>query len=88
MEDCGEYMRDKHGDKWFGTEDRPMKPLRNNGGELTELGKDLEAVCDIMWRAFNSDWFEYPVGSRLHFMRFPEKYQKLARDGAPVYLES
>ena len=65
-----------------------MKPLRNDGGELTELGKDLEAVSDIMWRAFNSDWFDYPVGSRLHFMRFPKKYQKLARDGAPVYFES
>lgn len=38
-----------------------MKPLRNDGGELTELGKDLEAVSDIMWRAFNSDWFDYPV---------------------------
>ena len=88
MEDCGEYMRDKHGDKWFGTDGRPMKPLRDNGGELTELGKDLEAVSDIMWRAFNSDWFEYPVGSRLHFMRFPEKYQKMARDGAPVYFET
>ena len=31
MEDCGEYMRDKHGDKWFGTDDRPMKPLRDIG---------------------------------------------------------
>lgn len=61
MEVCSKYMRDKQGDKWFGTEDRPMKPLRNDGGELTELGKDLEAVSDIMWRAFNSDWFDYPV---------------------------
>ena len=87
MEDCGKHMRERHGDKWFGAGDQPMKPLRDGGGELTELGMDLEAVSDIMWRAFNADWFTYPVGSRLHFMRFPEKYQKLARDGAPVFFE-
>ena len=85
--DCSQYMRDKHGDKWFGSDGTPMKPLRDKGGDLNELGKDLEAVSDIMWRAFNADWFEYPVGSRLHFMRFPEKYRNLARDGVPVFFE-
>ena len=88
MDDCGQYMRDQHGAKWFGSEDQPMKPLRDKGGNLTNLGMDLEGVSDIMWRAFNADWFNYPVGSRLHFMRFPEKYRNLARDGAPVYFES
>ena len=40
---------------------------------------------EIVWRAANNGWFEYPLGSRLHYFRFPVKYRILARDGVPSF---
>ncbi len=44
---------------------------------------DVTAMREIVWRASNNGWFEYPFGSRLHFFWFPRKYSNLARDGVP-----
>ena len=46
---------------------------------------DASAMREIMWRAAHNEWFDYPVGSRLHFFRFPTKYRALARDGVPNF---
>ena len=40
---------------------------------------------DIVWRSTENDWFEFPMGSRLNFFRFPQKYQTMARDGVPIF---
>jgi hypothetical protein len=49
---------------------------------------DVVAMREIVWRAANNDWFEYPSGSRLHYFRFPTKYRSLARDGVPNFFMS
>jgi hypothetical protein len=54
---------------------RPTKPSAVDGAAMRE----------IVWRSANNEWFEYPFGSRLHFFRFPRKYQQLARDGVPNF---
>jgi len=46
-----------------------------------------EALQEIMRRAANNDWFEYPAGSRLHYFRFPSRYQRAARDGVRVFFQ-
>ena len=36
--------------------------------------KEANAMREILWRATNNDWFEYPAGSRLLFFWFPARY--------------
>ena len=80
MQDCLAFIKRRHGTSWA------AKPTRKKGGKgLTSFGRDMEAVCDVLWRAAMAEWFEYPVSSRLHYFRFPERYRNMARDGAPVY---
>ena len=68
-------LRKTHGKKWF--------TMRRRGN--VKLNHDLDAMRDILWRAAQNTWFEYPSGSRLLYWRFPIKYQRQARDGVPVY---
>jgi len=42
----------------------------------------------MIWHATNTNWFEYKSGTRLYYLRFPLKYQKIARDGVPIYFET
>ena len=42
---------------------------------------------EIMWRAANNDWFEYPSGSCLHYFRFPTRYQQQACNGVGVFFK-
>ena len=51
----------------------------------TDLNADRDAIRDILWRASGNTWFKYPMGSRLLYFRFPEKYRMEARDGVPPY---
>jgi hypothetical protein len=46
--------------------------------------KDAEAIHDILWQATENDWFEYPLGSRLIFFRFPACYCTQAKRGVKV----
>jgi hypothetical protein len=46
--------------------------------------KEATALREILWRATNNDWFEYPAGSRLIFFRFPTRYVKQALEGVRV----
>ena len=68
-------MREKHGKGRFTKKQKGNQTLTN----------DLVAMRDILWRAVNIIWFEYPAGYRLLYFRWPKKYQIEARDGVPVY---
>lgn len=71
MRDAVQYLTDLHGQRWK--------------GDAPGAQRDREAIREIVWRAANNEWFEYPFGSRLHFFRFPKKYVSLARDGVPNF---
>ena len=71
--DCIRYLVKKHGGGWS----------RQAKAEV-----DRAAMREILWRAANNEWFEFPFGSRLHFFRFPARYQALARDGVPNFFIS
>ena len=73
--DCIKELHTKMGRNWF--------EMRRKGHD--KLNVQLNAMRDILWRACENDWFEYPAGSRLLYWRWPKKYQKQARDGVPVY---
>jgi hypothetical protein len=45
----------------------------------SEAAKDAKAICDILWQASKNDWFEYLVGLRLIFFRFPSQYHTQAK---------
>jgi hypothetical protein len=46
-----------------------------------------EAMQEIVRRSTGNDWFEYPAGSRLHYFRFPIRYQFQARDGTSIFFK-
>ena len=68
--DCIVYLVKQHGAEW----------RRHPKSKV-----DATAMKEILWRAANNEWFEFPFGSRLHFFRFPVRYQTLARDGVPNF---
>jgi hypothetical protein len=76
--DCTKYLRTMHGQGWN------AQKRRGKGN----IDHDANAMKEIVWRAANNSWFEYPAGSRVHFFRFPRKYLKLARDGVPIFYKS
>ncbi len=79
MRDCIGFMKEMHGADW---ERRPRKGREG----ITELGRGQTAIMSLLWYSAQTDWFEYTAGSRLAFFHFPTRYQKLARDGVPIYL--
>jgi hypothetical protein len=60
-----------------------VKAGRRRGGNRG-AAVEVEAVCKILWRATENDWFEYPLGSRLLYFRFPYRYQTQALSGVKV----
>ena len=70
------FLRTTHGEKWY---DACRSSLGSN------FKSNLEAIRDIMWRSTENNWFEYPMGSRLKFFRYPSRYRKMARDGVPIF---
>jgi len=76
LKDCMLYLRTLHGKSWY---DKKTK-ARGKG-----FDRDVEAVHGIVWRSTENNWFEFPMGSRLKFFRFPQKYQTMARDGVPIF---
>ncbi len=76
FKDCVEELMAKHGGAW----------LSGRVGKMPEkVQRDVAAMREVMWRAANNDWFEYPTGSRLHYFRFPARFRTLARDGVPNF---
>jgi hypothetical protein len=62
---------------------------RAKSGPSGELQPRLhrEAMQEIVDRAADNDWFEYPVGSQLHYFRFPECYCLQAQYGVSVFFK-
>ena len=71
--DCIAFLRKAHGGEWW-----------SKRGKGQDWAQNIRAIRDIVARAGGNDWFEYPMGSKLLFFRFPKKYQGLARDGIPI----
>ena len=78
--DCIRFMKDRHGLNWA------SKP-RTAGEGTTELGRDQAGISSVLWHSTQTNWFEYHAGSKVVHFRFPARYQKLARDGVPIYFE-
>ena len=57
---------------------------RVKGGNTKAL-EDVEAIHEVLWQAARNDWFEYPLGSRLIFFRFPTRYCTQAKRGVRVF---
>ena len=79
--DCYAYMVDEHGVDWC------KSGMQKKLGKLTQLGRDQLAITGILWHATHTNWFEYKAGTRLYHLRFPVRYQKIARDGVPILRE-
>ena len=80
VRDCVDYIRSSYGSSW-------RKARHTKDGELTSLGKDREAIADILWHSVNTSWFDYLAGSTLIHFRFPTMYREMARDGVEVFFE-
>lgn len=74
---CIKFIEIEHGSQWVDT----LKQLQRD----RKWANNIAAIREIVSRAANNDWFEYPAGSRAHFFRFPHKYRSTARDGVPVH---
>eukprot|EP00956_Cyclotella_meneghiniana_P000084 scaffold152_cov52-Cyclotella_meneghiniana.AAC.4 len=85
--DCMEYIEAEYGSGWREALALGHLYERHPNGKLTQLGKELEAVRNILWHANETNWFEYLSGSRLHHFRFPIRYRNEARDGTRIYFE-
>ena len=51
-------------------------------------GPDLAAGAEAIERCCGSSWWEWDAGSRPFHWRWPKFYQKVVRDGLPIYLTS
>jgi len=47
--------------------------------------REIRAVEEILWRAAENGWFEYPFGSTLMYFCFPARYRRQALEGVKVY---
>ena len=79
--DCVSYLRKRYGKKWYMLPNY-SKIAKKHG---KERARDVHAMRDIVWRCQQNSWFEYTSGSRLFYYRYPQRYQKIARDGVPVF---
>jgi hypothetical protein len=82
FKDCIDRLERKFGRAWR------LLPLRTPSGKLTPVAKEKEALRHILWHATEATWFEYLRGSRIHHFRFPFRYQRMARDGVPIFFET
>jgi hypothetical protein len=68
------FLKPEQGDDW----------LRKIHAKGSGAAKDAEAMRDILWRASENDWFEYPAGLRFIFFCFPARYRTQAKQGVKV----
>ena len=79
--DCIMRINTLFGEGWH------RAPRVKPDGSLTELGVELHGLTNILWYASESTWFEHKSGSTLHYFRFPPIYQRLAKEGVPIFFE-
>ncbi len=72
--DALDFLNHVHGEDWV------VKTGAKNSG----AAKDADAIRDILWQTTKNDWFEYPLGLRLIFFRFPARYCTQAKQGVKV----
>jgi len=53
-----------------------------------ELQADCGAGRECLWRVMESSWWEWTMGSRLLFWRWPKPHRVAARDGYPPYVQA
>ena len=59
--------------------------MRNERSKITsDLLVEVKAGVDCMHYVMNSNWWEWKMGSRLLFWRWPFTFRVMARDGIPV----
>jgi hypothetical protein len=80
LRDGVRFMKERHGIDWA------SRPRRAREG-ITECARNQTAIISLLWHSTQTDWFEYKAGSRVAHFRFPSRYRKLARDGAPIHFE-
>jgi hypothetical protein len=80
--DCIDRLVSRFGDNWSSL------PRRKPSGRFTSVGKEVDAITNILWHANEANWFEYLSGSRLHYYRFPIRYRRAARDGEEIRFET
>jgi hypothetical protein len=76
--ECRDWMKSKFGPKWLNTAQTTSAPRHQAAVD------ELEAIQEILWQTAGNDWFEYPLGSRLLFFRFPKRYRSQALHGVRV----
>lgn len=79
--DCTARLEHKFGRAWR------FMSCTTPSGKLTRIGREKEAIRNLLWHASHASWFEYHCGSHLYHFRFPIHYQRMARDGVPIYFE-
>ena len=52
------------------------------------MGHNQLAKTNMIWHAMNTNWFEYKADTRLYCLYIMLLYQKIARDGISIYLET
>ena len=67
------YLRKQHGKQWMTC-------------HSPELAKDVDAGIDCITRATRCTWWEWSVGSRIFFWRWPERWQADMRDGFQTWM--
>ena len=82
LTDCVQHMAESHGKDWS---TKPRKVAK--GGTINELGRDRDAIANMLWHSMHTTWFEYNAGSHLIHFRSPKQYRKEARDGVQPFFE-
>eukprot|EP00804_Cyclotella_cryptica_P009181 CCRYP_003237-RA/>CCRYP_003237-RA protein AED:0.49 eAED:0.30 QI:0/0/0/0.75/1/1/4/0/697 len=80
--DCMEHLDAEFGIDWRSQEQRKGKY------RLNRLGKEVDAIRNILWHASETNFFEYLSGSRLHFFRWPGSTGNLLEMEYPFFLRS
>jgi hypothetical protein len=57
--DCIRRLHNKFGTAWR------LMATKTSSGKLTRVGKEREAMCNMLWHATQTTWFEYNCGSRI-----------------------
>jgi hypothetical protein len=69
-------MVSKFGQEWL---------TLGRAGENRGAKLEVEAMEEILWRAAENEWFEYPHGSTLLYFHFPSRFRMQALEGVRVY---